>query len=245
MTFQAFKQGKVKCIVATNVAARGLDIPEVDLILQLEPPVEIDSYIHRAGRTGRAGKSGVCITFYSNQQESLLERIERVAHIKFKKIGPPQPTDIIEGSTKDIILSLKKVSENAIEPYFEIAEQMISEEGAVRSLAKALAFISGNTEKITERSFLCSIEGYATYMIKSLSEFRTSRIVLDFLRKESSENLANSVKGLKKLNDKTIVFDIPETNKPEMQALVEKNKERKGELNIIKVTSMAMLEENL
>ena len=95
--------------------------------------------------------------------------------MKFKKIGPPQPNDIIQGSTKDIILSLKKVSDLAIEPFYEIAEQMISEEGAVKSLAKALAFISGNTEKITERSFLCSIEGYATYMVKSPSELRTSR----------------------------------------------------------------------
>ena len=55
-------------MVATNVAARGLDIPEVDLIVQLEPPKEIDTYIHRSGRTGRAGKSGVCLTFYTRQQ---------------------------------------------------------------------------------------------------------------------------------------------------------------------------------
>jgi len=61
--------------VATNVAARGLDIPEVDLIVQLERPKEIDTYIHRSGRTGRAGKSGVCLTFYTKAQFSLLERI--------------------------------------------------------------------------------------------------------------------------------------------------------------------------
>ena len=44
-----------RCLVATNVAARGLDIPEVDLVLQCEPPKDIESYIHRSGRTGRAG----------------------------------------------------------------------------------------------------------------------------------------------------------------------------------------------
>ena len=107
VAFHSFKQGKLKCLVATNVAARGLDIPEVDLILQLEPPKEIDAYIHRAGRTGRAGKSGVCVTFYTRQQQPLLERIERLAKIKFKKIGPPQPSDIVKSSARDIVISLK------------------------------------------------------------------------------------------------------------------------------------------
>lgn len=67
ITFQGFKEGKFKCLIATNVVARGLDIPEVDLILQLDPPKEIDSYIHRAGRTARAGKNGACLTFYNSK----------------------------------------------------------------------------------------------------------------------------------------------------------------------------------
>lgn len=64
VVFQSFRDGKIKCLIATNVASRGLDFPEVDLIVQLSPPVEIDAYIHRAGRTARAGRSGVCVTFY-------------------------------------------------------------------------------------------------------------------------------------------------------------------------------------
>ncbi len=109
VTFQSFKEGKLKCLVATNVAARGLDIPEVDLIVQLEPPKEIDTYIHRSGRTGRAGKSGVCLTFYTKAQFSLLERIERLTKIKMRKIGPPQPGDIVKASARDIVISLKTV----------------------------------------------------------------------------------------------------------------------------------------
>jgi len=45
----------LKCLIATNVAARGLDLPKIDLIIQLNPPEDIDFYIHRSGRTGRAG----------------------------------------------------------------------------------------------------------------------------------------------------------------------------------------------
>ncbi|MCP4294305.1 MAG: hypothetical protein GY786_01720 [Proteobacteria bacterium] len=52
------------------MAARGIDIPEVDLIIQLSPPNEIETYIHRSGRTGRAGQSGRCITFFTSWEKS-------------------------------------------------------------------------------------------------------------------------------------------------------------------------------
>ena len=83
-------------MVATNVAARGLDIPHVDLIVQLGPPSDVDTYIHRSGRTARAGRNGTCITFYTNRQQRALEKIEREAKIELKRIGAPQPADIIK-----------------------------------------------------------------------------------------------------------------------------------------------------
>ena len=60
-----FKAGQVSIIIATDVASRGLDIPNVDLVIQLEPPKEVETYIHRSGRTARAGADGKCITFYT------------------------------------------------------------------------------------------------------------------------------------------------------------------------------------
>lgn len=95
ITFQGFRDGGFKCLIATNVAARGLDIPRVDLIVQLGVPKDVDTYIHRSGRTARAGKSGVCITIYTRRQQMLLDRVERFAKIKFKKIGVPQPDEIV------------------------------------------------------------------------------------------------------------------------------------------------------
>jgi len=62
-------------LISTNVAARGLDIPHVDLVIQLEPPKKVDDYIHRSGRTGRAGKKGVCLTIYLKSEEYLLRNI--------------------------------------------------------------------------------------------------------------------------------------------------------------------------
>ena len=71
------------------MAARGLDISSVDLIIQLTPPNDFDTYIHRSGRTGRAGKKGTCITFFTKQEKDLLDKIERRTKIKIKKVGMP------------------------------------------------------------------------------------------------------------------------------------------------------------
>ncbi len=62
-------------------------------MVQLEPPKDIETYIHRAGRTGRAGRSGVCLTFYTDDQSRQLSRIEQVTGIRLKDVQAPNPKD--------------------------------------------------------------------------------------------------------------------------------------------------------
>jgi ATP-dependent RNA helicase DDX21 len=81
-------------LVATDVAARGLDIPNVELVIQLEPPKDTESYIHRSGRTARAGKSGTCITFFNRKNLEFLERIESLAGIKLERVPVPSEEDM-------------------------------------------------------------------------------------------------------------------------------------------------------
>lgn len=113
-TIEGFKKGKFKCLIATDVASRGLDIPMVDLVIQSEPPKEVDSYIHRAGRTARAGRTGTCVTMYNKYTEGLLTRIEQRAKIKFKRVGAPQRTDIVQANIRDISTSLIKIDDSVI-----------------------------------------------------------------------------------------------------------------------------------
>lgn len=72
VTLKRFKEKKFSVLVATDVAARGLDIPSVDLVVQVEPPKDTETYIHRSGRTARAGRDGTCITFYTIKQKNLV-----------------------------------------------------------------------------------------------------------------------------------------------------------------------------
>lgn len=72
VTLKRFKEKKFSVLVATDVASRGLDIPSVDLVIQVEPPKDAETYIHRSGRTARAGRSGTCITFYTIKQKMLV-----------------------------------------------------------------------------------------------------------------------------------------------------------------------------
>lgn len=78
-----FKENKFSVLVATDVASRGLDIPNVDLVIQVEPPKDVETYIHRSGRTARAGKVGTCVTFYGKKHQFLIQMIEEKAGIKF------------------------------------------------------------------------------------------------------------------------------------------------------------------
>lgn len=73
---EGFKSGEVRILVATDVAARGLDIPSLDTVFNYELPHQPEDYIHRIGRTGRAGKPGMAISLVSREEEGMLTAIE-------------------------------------------------------------------------------------------------------------------------------------------------------------------------
>jgi ATP-dependent RNA helicase DDX21 len=108
-------------LVATDVASRGLDIPNVDLVIQVEPPNDVETYIHRSGRTARAGKEGTCITFYDKRNQSMISQIESQAGIKFKTIGVPQPEDVIRASSKVMLKTLDTVNKDVLPLFKEAA----------------------------------------------------------------------------------------------------------------------------
>lgn len=88
------KAGELRFLVATDVAARGIDIPELSHVFMMEPPEDPESYVHRAGRTGRAGATGTAITLVDVIQKMELERIASRFKIKFQEIKDPTEEDV-------------------------------------------------------------------------------------------------------------------------------------------------------
>ncbi len=91
---QRVRKGTLRFLVATDVAARGLDIPDLSHVFQYEPPEDPESYIHRAGRTGRAGASGVAISLATNIEMSALERIAKRYSIDLQERPLPTVEDV-------------------------------------------------------------------------------------------------------------------------------------------------------
>jgi ATP-dependent RNA helicase DeaD len=88
------RQGSLRFLVATDVAARGIDLPELTHVVQYEPPEDPEAYIHRAGRTGRAGASGTAISLVSVVEKSGLQRIGKRFGIEFQEHPLPSDEDV-------------------------------------------------------------------------------------------------------------------------------------------------------
>src|SRR5690606_2115298 len=80
----AFREGTIRMLITTDVNARGIDIPDVDYVVNYDLPEEPDKYVHRVGRTGRGVKKGQAISFCSDEEKPLLEAIEKYTGNKIR-----------------------------------------------------------------------------------------------------------------------------------------------------------------
>ncbi|XP_010275981.1 PREDICTED: DEAD-box ATP-dependent RNA helicase 7 [Nelumbo nucifera] len=210
VTLSGFRSGKFMILVATNVAARGLDINDVQLIIQCEPPRDVEAYIHRSGRTGRAGNTGVAVMLY-DPRRSNISKIERESGVKFEHISAPQPADVAKAAGLEAAETIARVSDSVIPAFKSAAEELLSTSGlsAAELLAKALAKAAGYTE-IKSRSLLTSMENYATVLLETGQTFYSPSFAYSVLRRFLPEEKVETVKGLTLTADGNgAVFDVP------------------------------------
>lgn len=93
-TIEALRKGRLKLIVATDVAARGIDVQSISHVFNFDVPEDTEAYIHRIGRTGRAGRTGEAILFVENRQRRLLLNIERATGQSIEKMELPTEADV-------------------------------------------------------------------------------------------------------------------------------------------------------
>jgi len=114
-----FRKRQIQILVATDVAARGLDVNDLTHIINFNLPEDYETYIHRSGRTGRAGKTGISIAIIHGRETRKLKEIERKHGISFKKELVPNGVDICKNRLYSLIDKIEKVKvdEKQIEPF--------------------------------------------------------------------------------------------------------------------------------
>jgi ATP-dependent RNA helicase DeaD len=140
---RGFKEGTTKVLVATDVAARGLDISGVTHVYNFDIPQDPDSYVHRIGRTGRAGKKGAAVMFVTPREIGLLRVIERVARHTIERKSVPTAAEAFEGKQQALIEGLLSVAGGTdISKFRGIAQDMLEMNDPVTLLSAALKMLS-------------------------------------------------------------------------------------------------------
>jgi ATP-dependent RNA helicase DeaD len=141
---ESLRSGKIDIIVATDVAARGLDVERISHVINYDLPHDSESYVHRIGRTGRAGRSGEAILFVHPRERRLLKRLEQATRQTIEPMDLPSNRDI---NKRRIARFHERITEalgsKELETYQSIAEQYQRENDIpMESLAAALALLA-------------------------------------------------------------------------------------------------------
>ncbi|MFC2086563.1 DEAD/DEAH box helicase [Bacteroidota bacterium] len=117
-----FRDRSIQMLVATDVAARGIDVNDISHIINYNLPDDLEVYTHRSGRTGRAGKSGVCIAILNYHEKSKIRQIEKMINRKYEKLPIPTGTEICKKQLYKLIDKMEKVEidEIQIAPFMEV-----------------------------------------------------------------------------------------------------------------------------
>lgn len=138
-----FKQGAIDILVATDVAARGLDVERVTHVINYDVPHDCETYVHRIGRTGRAGRSGVTVLFATPKESRIINTIERHTRQRIEKIIVPNDQEIQTARQRRFMSNIAERLQHEHSPaYRRIIEEFLKEnEASVIDVATALALM--------------------------------------------------------------------------------------------------------
>ena len=144
------KKGKIDILVATDVVARGLDVERVSHVINFDVPYDTESYVHRIGRTGRAGRQGDAILFISHREKRMLFSIERATRQTIDPMTIPSISELNETRLSRFKNSvIEAMGDSSIETLIPIVESIQAEtEAAPEVIMAALAKIAQGDEPL-------------------------------------------------------------------------------------------------
>jgi ATP-dependent RNA helicase DeaD len=143
---RGFREGRTEVLVATDVAARGLDIPAVSLVVNFDIPPDPEYYVHRIGRTGRLGRAGEAITFVNPREMGELRLIERATGARIRRAEVPSAAEAQERESQLLEERLLDVlAKDGWGPYRLIVEDLLGDHDPIDIAAAALSMASGKS----------------------------------------------------------------------------------------------------
>jgi ATP-dependent RNA helicase DeaD len=165
----AFKKGKLEVLIATDVAARGLDVNDVTHVFNYHLPFDSESYVHRIGRTGRAGKEGTAVSIVTPHEFRMIQKIQKATGGKLEAKVVPNIKKVKE---KKIDNFLSKIREQEIhDSVYDLIEDL-KEEFDISTIAFKLASIMSNDTYVKGNNYIGKSENDITRMLDRLANSR-------------------------------------------------------------------------
>ena len=147
---ESLKDGRLDIVVATDVAARGLDVPRITHVFNVDMPYDPESYVHRIGRTGRAGREGRALLLVTPRERRMLQTIERVTGQKVTEVRLPNGQAVLDARIKKLTNSLAPLVADAETTHGELLDRLTADIGcSPRALAAALLRKATNGQALT------------------------------------------------------------------------------------------------
>jgi ATP-dependent RNA helicase DeaD len=146
-----FRSGQADILIATDVAARGLDIKGVSHVFNFDIPESPEAYVHRIGRTGRAGQDGIAITLITPRETRWLRQIERIVRSTIEMRRLPSLADVATRRREQMLEQVRALvtDEEAYAPYVETVDELAAEHGATAVAAALLKLYAEETGRAT------------------------------------------------------------------------------------------------
>lgn len=233
-----FRDGKLEILIATDVAARGLDIEDITHVINYDIPQDPESYVHRIGRTGRAGKKGVAFTFIEPREYRQLKLIEKQVKTRIIRKQLPSAADILDRQRETIKNRLMQtIEQNKFSDYHTIVADLMADYDVLDIAAAALKlYQEGFKEKPDEQgqaSF--ANNGSQPGMVRLfINAGRAQKIrPEDIVRTIASEaDIPGNIIGVINIYDKFTFVEVPEDVAERVLSVMHKNSIKGYKINV-------------
>ncbi len=234
-----FREGKIDILIATDVAARGLDIEHITHVINYDIPQDPESYVHRIGRTGRAGKKGIAVTFITPREYRQLKLIERIIKTKIIRKVLPSTADILERQKQAIQSKLiNTLEQERYGDYHSIVANLTVNYDPVDIAAAALklfqeGYKDAESDDLKPNGF--SNTGAQPGMVRLFMNIGRNQKIRpeDVVRTIAEEaDISGSVIGLINIYDKFTFVEVPEDVAEKVLSVMNKNTIKGYRINV-------------